>query len=81
MGGIKQMKKIFARISMELILPDEEADKLVQECCGDYYFDSVTEQVSNNEFDLTDEIALRFLKEGTYSEGSSYVPEDCIRDV
>lgn len=74
------MKKIFARISMELVVSDEEADKLVQECCGDYYFDSVTEQISNNEFDLTDEIAQRFLKEGTYSKGSSYIPEGCISD-
>lgn len=75
------MKKIFARISMELVLSDEEADKLVQDCNSSYYIDSFTEKAANNEFDLPDEIALRFLKEGKFSEGSSYVPEDCITEV
>ena len=75
------MKRIFARISMELIVSDDEADQILNECNADWYTDSCTHQKCNNEFDLTEDLAQRFLKEGTYSEHSSYVPEDCITEA
>ena len=73
------MKRIFARISMELIVSDEEAEQLYEE--AGYYNDCYTGEKCNNEFDISDDFAKRILKEGTYSEGSSYVPDDCIKEV
>jgi len=73
------MKRIYARISMELVVSDEEADRMVYECGSSYYKDSTTGQLMNNEFDLSDELTNRFYKEGTLACGS-YVPEDCISD-
>lgn len=73
------MKKIFARISMELIVSDEEAEQIFEE--AGYCVDSKTGEKWNNEFDISDDFAKRFLKEGTYSEGSSYIPDNCIREV
>jgi hypothetical protein len=73
------MKKIFARISMELVVSDEEAEQIFEEAGYDY--DCVTGTKCNNEFDISDDFAKRFLKEGTYSEGSSYIPQDCISEV
>ena len=75
------MKKIFARISMELVVSDKEAKQIFNELDVDFYKDSVTKQMCNSEFDLPDDLAQRFLKEGTFSEGSSYVPEDSITEV
>lgn len=72
------MKKIFARISMELIVSDEEAEQIFEE--AGYYNDCDTGAKCNNEFDISDDFAKRFLKEGTYSEGSSYIPENSISD-
>ena len=73
------MKKIFARISMELIVSDEEAEQIFEEAGS--YDDCVTGKQCNNEFDISDDFAKRFLKEGTYSEGSSYIPENSIEEV
>lgn len=73
------MKRIYARISMELVVSDEEADRMVYESGSSYYKDSTTGQLMNNEFDLSDELAERFYKEGSLANGS-YVPEDCISD-
>ena len=75
------MKRIFARISMELIVSDDEAKRILNECSASCYTDATTHHVYNNEFDLTEELAQRFLKDGTYSENSSYVPEDCITEA
>ena len=75
------MKTIFARISMELTVPNEVAKQIVEECGGSLYRDTVTNQLCNNEFDLPDDLAKRFLEGGVFSKGSSYVPEDSITDV
>ena len=73
------MKKIFARISMELVVSDEEAEHIFEE--AGYCIDSTTKKKWNNDFDISDDFAKRFLKEGTYSKGSSYIPEGCIEEV
>lgn len=75
------MKKIFARISMELTVSDSEAESIFYNCGSSFFKDYSTGELRNNDFDLPDELAQRFLKEGTYSEGSSYVPEDSITEV
>lgn len=70
------MKKVFARISMELVISDEEAEQLIKEC-GSYR--SGTSEV-NNEFDINKEFAQRFIDNGTLAS-DSYIPEDCISEV
>lgn len=70
------MKKIFARISMELIVSDEEAKELLKESGS--YFDG--ESICNNEFDINKEFAKRFIEHGVIAN-DSYIPEDCIMEV
>ena len=70
------MKKVFARISMELIISDEEAAQLIKES-GSYR--EGTNEI-NNEFDINKEFAQRFIVHGTLSD-DSYIPEDCITEV
>ena len=70
------MKKVWARISMELIISDEEAKELLKESGS--YFDGET--IINNEFDINKEFAQRFIDHGTLSD-DSYIPENCIMEV
>ena len=70
------MKKVFARISMELLISDEEAERLIKEC-GSYRKDTC---YVNNEFDINKEFAARFVKDGTLAD-DSYIPEDCIMEA
>ena len=70
------MKKIFARIGIELVVSDEEAAELIKEC-GSYR--EGTSEV-NNEFDINMKFAERFVKDGTLVD-DSYIPEDCITEA
>ena len=70
------MKKIFARISMELVVSDEEAEQLIKEC-GSYW--QGTCEV-NNEFDINKDFAKQFVEHGTLAD-NSYIPEDCITEA
>ena len=70
------MKKVFARISMELIISDEEAARLIKEC-GSYR--EGTNEI-NDEFDINKEFAQQFIDHGTLSD-DSYIPEDCITEA
>lgn len=70
------MKKVFARIGMELLISDEEAKQLIKEC-GSY--SDGTRRV-NNELDINEEFAKRFIVNGTIT-CDSYIPEDAIEDV
>ena len=67
------MKKIFARIGIELVVSDKEAKQILKEAGS--YFDG--EHISNNELDINKEFAERFIKDGTLTE-DSYIPEDSI---
>ena len=55
------MKKIWARISMEMYVTDEEYEQIRREC-------EESEEIS-------DDLASRFIIEGTLSE-DSYIPVD-----
>ena len=70
------MKKVFARIGMELLISDEEAEQLIKEC-GSY--SQGTCEV-NNEFDINKEFAKRFVENGTLTD-ENYIPEDCIMEA
>lgn len=64
------MKKIFARIGMELEVSDEEWEQLLEEAGG-------KEHGESNEFDINADFAKRFIKDGHLSD-NSYIPEGCI---
>ena len=70
------MKKIFARIGIELVVSDKEANQILKEAGS--YFDG--DSISNNELDINKEFAERFIKDGTLTE-DSYIPEDSITEV
>lgn len=70
------MKKIFARIGIELVVSDEEANQILKEAGS--YFDG--DHISNNELDIDKEFAERFIKGGTLTD-DSYIPEDSIEEV
>ena len=70
------MKKIFARIGIELVVSDKEAKQILKEAGS--YFDG--DHISNNELDIDKEFAERFIKDGTLTE-DSYIPEDGIEEV
>lgn len=62
------MKKIFARIGMSLEISDEEYAELIKES-GSNPNDGL------NEFDINEEFAKRFIKDGVL-DGDSYIPEE-----
>ena len=70
------MKKIFARIGIELIVSDQEAKQILKEAGS--YFDG--EHISNNEFEINKEFAKRFVEGGVLTD-DSYIPEDSITEV
>lgn len=70
------MKKVFARIGIELLVSDKEARQILKEAGS--YFDG--ESISNNELEINKEFAERFIKNGTLTD-ESYIPEDCITEV
>ncbi len=70
------MKKVFARIGIELVISDKEAKELLKEAGS--YFDGET--ISNNELDINKEFAKRFIEGGILTD-DSYIPEDSITDV
>ena len=70
------MKKIFARIGIELLVSDKEANQILKEAGS--YFDG--ESISNNELDINKEFAERFIKDGTLTD-DSYIPEDSIEEA
>lgn len=70
------MKRIFARIGIELVVSDKEANQILKEAGS--YFDG--ERISNNEYEINKEFAERFIKDGTLTD-DSYIPEDCIEEV
>lgn len=67
------MKKIWARISMELEVSDEEAQEILQEA-------GVNPSGGNYEFDINKEFAKQFIEHGVLSD-DSYIPEDCIMEI
>ena len=67
------MKRVFARIGMELLISDEEAEQLFEETDYQMY----EGKKINDEFDINKEFAERFVKNGTLVD-DSYIPEDCI---
>ena len=70
------MKKIFARIGIELVVSDKEAKQILKEAGS--YFNG--DHIANNELDIDKEFAERFIKDGTLTE-DSYIPEDSIEEV
>ena len=70
------MKKVFARIGIELVISDKEAKELLKEAGS--YFDGET--ISNNELDINKEFAKRFIEGGILTD-DSYIPEDSITDI
>ena len=70
------MKKVFARIGIELRVSDKEAKELLKEAGS--YFDGET--ITNNELEINKEFAKRFIEKGTLTD-DSYIPEDCITEV
>ena len=70
------MKKIFARIGIELVVSDKEANQILKEAGS--YFDG--DRISNNELDINKEFAERFIKDGTLTD-DSYIPEDSITEA
>lgn len=70
------MKKIWARISMELEVSDEEANQILQEAG---YVEYEGKKI-NNEFDINKNFAKQFVERGTLAD-DSYIPEDCIREI
>ena len=70
------MKKIFARISIELVVSDEEADKILED--AGFYKDG--KRKVNNEYDINMEFAKRFIEGGVLVD-ESYIPEDGITEV
>lgn len=70
------MKKVFARIGVELIISDEEANQILKEAGS--YFDGET--VINNDLDINKEFARRFIEHGTLT-CDSYIPENSIEEV
>ena len=70
------MKKVFARIGIELLVSDKEAKQILKEAGS--YFDG--ESISNNELEINKEFAERFIKNGTLTD-DSYIPEDCITEI
>lgn len=70
------MKKIFARIGIELVVSDKEANQILKEAGS--YFDG--DNISNNELDINKEFAERFIKDGTLTD-DSYIPEDSIEEA
>ena len=59
------MKRIWARIGMSLMVPDEEYEKLKKR----------TERNGDYEFDGSNKLAKRFVKDGK-PDGECYIPED-----
>ena len=70
------MKRVFARIGMELLISDEEAEQLFEETGYQMY----EGKKINNEFDINKEFAERFVKNGTLVD-ESYITEDCITEA
>ena len=70
------MKKVFARICIELMVSDEEANELLKEA-GSYYDG---ETICNNELEINKEFAKRFIEGGVLTT-DSYIPEGCITEV
>lgn len=70
------MKKIFARISIELVVSDEEANKILEE--AGFYKDG--KRKVNNEYEINMEFAKRFVEDGKLVD-ESYIPEDSITEV
>lgn len=70
------MIRVFARIGMELLISDEEAEQLFRETGYQKY----EGKKINNEFDINKEFAERFVKNGTLVD-DSYIPEDCITEA
>lgn len=70
------MKKIFARIGIELVVSDEEANQILKEA-GSYFEGTHT---ANNEYEINKEFAKRFVENGTLSD-DSYIPEDSIEEA
>ena len=60
------MKKLWARIGMELVVTDEEYESIQEKAMGEDYC-----------FDEDSELAKRFVSDGKLS-GESYVPDDCL---
>ena len=70
------MKKIFARISIELAVSDQEADEILKE--AGYYKDG--NRKVNNEYEINMEFAKRFIEGGVLVD-ESYIPEDSITEA
>lgn len=70
------MKKIFARIGIELVVSDKEAKQILREAGS--YFDG--NHISNNELNINMEFAKRFVENGTLVD-ESYIPEDSITEA
>lgn len=60
------MKKLWARVGMELEVTDEEYESIQEKAMGEDYC-----------FDEDSELAKRFISDGKLS-GESYVPDDCL---
>lgn len=60
------MKKLWARIGMELEVTDEEYERIKDKARNDDY-----------DFDEGDDLAKRFISDGKLS-GESYIPNDCF---
>lgn len=65
------MKKIFARIGMTLEISDEEYNQILDET-------GVNPAGGNYEFDINEEFASRFVKDGVIDR-DSYIPEDTLQ--
>lgn len=63
------MKKVFARIGMVLEISDDEAKRLLEE--------TGEREGRNLEYDISDELAMRFVREGKL-HADSYIPADSI---
>lgn len=70
------MKKIFARIGIELAVSDKEANEIFKE--AGYYKDDGRK--INNEYEINTEFAKRFIAKGTLTD-DSYIPEDSITEA
>ncbi len=64
------MKKIFARIGMILEVSDEEYKEILEEA-------GVNPAGGNYEFDINEEFAAQFVKNGVLDK-DSYIPEDTL---
>jgi hypothetical protein len=70
------MKKIFARIGIELVVSDQEANEIIEE--AGYYKEG--NHKANNEYEINMKFAKRFVEGGKLVD-DSYIPEDSIEEA